>query len=51
MIGILLDMLRVDEFYGVSEEIETAKGKYSIPMGFSDGVKQAKRKARWSKKA
>lgn len=50
MIGIILDILAMDEFYGVSEEIEIAKGKYKLPTGIREGLKQRKRKAKWSLK-
>jgi hypothetical protein len=48
MIGIILDMLALDDFHNVSEEIEIAKGKHKIPKGFKEIFNKAKRKARWS---
>lgn len=50
MIEIVLNMLAMDEFYNVSEEIEIAKGKYKLPMSFMEGVKKVKRKAKWSQR-
>lgn len=47
MINIILDMLAMNDFYGVSERIDIAKGKHKIPLTFSDGYKKAKRK--WSR--
>ena len=47
MIGIIMDMLSMDEFYNISEEIEIAKGKYKLPMGFKEGFQKAKRKGKW----
>jgi hypothetical protein len=47
MIGIILDILAMDEFYGLTEEIEIAKGKNKLPTTFKEGVKKAKRKAKW----
>jgi hypothetical protein len=40
---IILKLLSVDNFYGISEEIEIAKGKYKIPLTFKEGFKQIKR--------
>lgn len=50
MIQRLHDLLILDDWYNVSEEIEIAKGKYKIPESFKEGVQQAKRKAKWSQK-
>lgn len=47
MIGIILDMLEMDEFYNLTEEIEIAKGKYKIPKGFKEVVNKAIRKGKW----
>jgi hypothetical protein len=40
---IILKLLSVDNFYGISEEIEIAKGKYKLPLTFKEGFKQIKR--------
>lgn len=50
MIGTILDMLAMEEFYNISEEIEIAKGKNKLPMTFKEGIKKAKRKAKWQKR-
>ena len=50
MIEIILDMLAMDEFYNISEEIEIAKGKNKLPMTIKEGYKKAVRKAKWSQK-
>lgn len=50
MFEVMLNMLAMDDFYNVSEEIEIAKGKYKLPMTFSEGVKKVKRRAKWSQK-
>lgn len=44
MIKNILDMLKVDDFYGKSEYIDIAKGKYSIPKTPKEAYKQGKRK-------
>ena len=36
-------MLSISDFYGVSENIDIAKGKYAIPTTFKKAVKQVKR--------
>jgi hypothetical protein len=43
MIKNILDLLQTDTFYGVSTNIDIAKGYYAIPKSFSDGKKQLKR--------
>ena len=47
MITILLDMLASNEFYGVSENIEIAKGKNKLPTSFKYAWRQRKRKIKW----
>ena len=47
MIGIVLDLLSLDEFYGVSEDIEIAKGKNKLPLSVKEGIRQHKRKRKW----
>jgi hypothetical protein len=46
---IVLKLLNIDEFYGVSETIEIAKGKNKIPLSFKEGYKQIKRNRKWQK--
>ena len=48
MIKQILDLLALDEFYGQSEIIEIAKGKYQRVTTFKQGVKQLKRQ--WKRK-
>ncbi len=40
---IILQLLSLDNFYGISEEVEIAKGKYKLPLTFKDGFKKLKR--------
>ena len=40
---IVLKLLNIDNFYGESEVIEIAKGKYKMPESLREGVKQIKR--------
>ena len=49
MIKHILDLLALDEFYGQSELIEIAKGKYKRVTTFKDGIKQVKRQLKWLK--
>jgi hypothetical protein len=48
MIKNIIDMLGVDEFYGKSDLIEIAKGKYKIPQTPKELIYQTKRK--WKRK-
>lgn len=50
MIALIIDLLKMDEFYAVSEEVEIAKGKYKVPQTVKEGIKQVKRKAQWQRK-
>ena len=43
MIKNILDLLALDEFYGQSELIDIAKGKYKIQHSIVDKYKQKKR--------
>ena len=43
MIKNIIDLLVLDEYYGVSRNIDIAKGKYSIPTSVRSGLKQIKR--------
>lgn len=43
MIKQILDMLKIDDFYGKSEFIDIAKGKYKIPNSIREAIKQGKR--------
>ena len=47
---IVLKLLDIDDFYGVSEEIEIAKGKYKLPLTFKEGFRQFKRRTKWQSK-
>jgi hypothetical protein len=49
MIRNILDLLQLDNFYGKSENIEIAKGKYQLPTSVKHAIKQGKRKALWQK--
>jgi len=44
MIKNILDMLKIDDFYGKSNFIDIAKGKYEIPKTIKAAYKQGKRK-------
>lgn len=47
MISNILEMLKLTEHYGVSENIEIAKGKYERPITFKKLINQIKR---WKKR-
>jgi len=40
---IVIKLLNLDNFYGVSETIEIAKGKYKLSENLKEGIKQIKR--------
>jgi hypothetical protein len=44
MIKQILDMLKLDDFYGKSEFIDIAKGRNEIPKTVFGAYKQSKRK-------
>ena len=43
MINKIIEMLNVTDYYGVSNNIEIAKGKNKIPTKVKEAIKQAKR--------
>lgn len=43
MIGLIVQMLSIDDHYNASDDIDIAKGKYKIPLTFKEGWKQRKR--------
>jgi hypothetical protein len=43
MIDLTLKILRLDDFKGVSENIDIAKGKYELKMSIKSAWKQYKR--------
>jgi hypothetical protein len=42
MIKDIIDLLAMNEYYGVSRNIDTAKGKYKIPYSWKEARKQLK---------
>lgn len=44
MIQNIIDLLNTNEFYGVSENIDIAKGKYKLPITWQDTFKNIKRR-------
>ena len=45
---LVLKLLNVDNFYGCSEVIEIAKGKYKLAENLKEGIQQVKRA--WNEK-
>jgi hypothetical protein len=43
MIKSIIDLLAMGDFYGISREVDTAKGKYKIPYSFKEAKQQIKR--------
>ena len=50
MIKNIIDLLKTDDFYGIAEEIEVAKGRYKAPETIKEGIKLTKRQLQWQKK-
>lgn len=44
MIRNLIDLLNTSEYYGVSENVDIAKGRYEIPLTWKDAFKNIKRR-------
>jgi len=44
MIKHILDILKIDDFYGKTEFIDIAKGRNEIPKTVKEAYKQGKRK-------
>ena len=47
---IVLKLLNIDNFYGLDETIEIAKGKNKLPETIKEGLKQVKRQIKWQSK-
>ena len=43
MIKNILDLLKLDEYYGVSPYIDIAKGKYQAPKTMKEAINRRKR--------
>ena len=44
MIELIVQILDINPWYGVSENIEIARGKYKLPESIKEGLEQRKRK-------
>ena len=50
MLAIILDMLALDDFEGLTEEIEIAKGRNELNTTVNGANKQYKRMKAWQRK-
>jgi hypothetical protein len=50
MLAIILDMLEVSEYYGLTDEIEIAKGKNKLCTNWKQAWEQRKRRKAWQRK-
>lgn len=50
MIDLILRALELGDMYGVSKEIDIAKGINKMPTTVKEGVKRLKRKRAWQPK-
>tara|TARA_R100000935_G_C2677467_1_gene101396 strand:+ start:76 stop:216 length:141 start_codon:yes stop_codon:yes gene_type:complete len=46
---MILKLLNMDDFCGIDETIEIAKGKNKMPETLKEGYKQIKRTIKWKK--
>jgi len=44
MITDIIDLLNTNDFYGVSQNIDIAKGRHAIPLTWKDAFKNIKRR-------
>ncbi len=49
MIKNMIDLLNTNDFYGKSENIDIAKGKYALPLTWKEVWKNIKRRL-WQKR-
>ncbi len=47
MIKQIIELLKTNDFYGVSENIEIAKGRYKAPENLSEIKRNVKRRLKW----
>lgn len=47
MLEIIFKILPIQEWYGISENIEIAKGKYKLPSNAKEAVTKYKRELKW----
>ena len=50
MIKTALELLGLNDWFGVSKNIEVAKGKFEMKTTFKQGFKQIKRDIEWQRK-
>ena len=50
MIEIALQLLTLDRYYGVSDSIEIAKGRYELTNTVKKGINKIKRNYKWQQK-
>lgn len=50
MIKTIIEMLSIDHFFGASENIDIAKGKYKFTTSIKEQWRQAKRELKSKKK-
>ena len=44
MLKNILDLLKLDDYYGVSPYIDIAKGKYEAPVTLKEAINKTKRR-------
>ena len=49
MVGYIVDLLNIDDYYGISKEIDIAKGINKMPQTFKEGWERRKRIKAWQR--
>lgn len=47
MIGEIIKLVKIDNWHGISETVDIAKGKYEIPDAWSEFKDKIKREIKW----
>jgi len=47
IITLIIDLLKLQDFYGISETIDIAKGKNKIPLNFKEGKNAYRRNKKY----
>jgi hypothetical protein len=50
MIKDIIDLLNTDDYYGVSDDVDIAKGKYALPHSWADAFSKIKRHSKSKRK-
>ena len=51
MVKDIIDLLNTADYYGVSENVDIAKGKYALPHSWKDAFSKVKRHSKSERKS